>query len=174
MPQNQTSLKSAIQRYRKQPGAPINGYEWYRRAAHREGAVNIGEVTVPVRKVAGVWHVNTKDFKKALRAHEAHGAATAQAARDLRRGVTHGQDGDTIEIEGGHYHVRGRFRLEVSEYELRRHRSHGTWYCNGCNQPAVEEREIEECHLCADWGGCGRDCTLSAVRCVACGHFLCV
>lgn len=61
------------------------------------------------------------------------------------------------------------FTFKVDEYELMRKKSDGTWYCNPCNQPAETEHNKEECHLCSDWNGCGKDCTLSRIFCKKCG-----
>ena len=55
-----------------------------------------------------------------------------------------------------------------------------TWYkdraeyasyfeCRTCGRVALEEHNNPECHLCEDWNGCGRDCTLSRVYCPECG-----
>jgi len=63
-----------------------------------------------------------------------------------------------------------KFRFESSSYEINRRKSYGTWYCSTCNIPAETEHKKEECHLCSDWNGCGRDCTLSRVYCNKCGE----
>lgn len=165
-------LKSAIQRYRKEPGAPMNSYDWYRRSAQHDGVIHISPVDVPVSKAGGVWYVDNTNFKRALLAHRARRAVVARATRDIERGKILRGNGDTVEVEGGFYEVHGSFRLEVSDYERQRHRSYGTWYCNRCNKPARTKHEKPECHRCADWSGCGRDCTLSEVRCDDCGRVL--
>jgi hypothetical protein len=45
----------------------------------------------------------------------------------------------------------------------------GSYKCISCGGVAQEVHGNDECHRCEDWGGCGRDCTLSAVACKTCG-----
>jgi hypothetical protein len=61
------------------------------------------------------------------------------------------------------------FILKNSEYEIFRKKGYGTWYCKNCDIPGETEHNKEECHLCSDWNGCGKDCTLSKVYCKKCG-----
>ncbi|MGD0862064.1 MAG: hypothetical protein ABSA21_04820 [Candidatus Limnocylindrales bacterium] len=56
--------------------------------------------------------------------------------------------------------------------DLQRYRGHssGSWICAVCNVEAITEHDRAECHRCSDWGGCGRDCTLSRIVCPKCGR----
>jgi methionyl-tRNA synthetase len=132
----------------------------------------IGGTEIRVWKEKGVWYVNPKEFKAAIDRHRAVRRRVTKVTHDLHRGVIHGSDGDSVTTEEGGYEVRGNFRFVWSDRERVRHRSYGTWYCNGCNRVAETSHEKQECHRCADWDGCGRDCTLSDVRCEKCGSHL--
>ena len=61
------------------------------------------------------------------------------------------------------------FTFKVDPYLKVTGRSNGSWYCSGCDAPAVTEHNKPECHTCSDWNGCGQDCTLSKLSCRACG-----
>lgn len=68
----------------------------------------------------------------------------------------------------GIYSVHGAFHSK-SGHGYKPHRGSSTqWFCNECFQPATLEHDKDECHLCVDWNGCGRDCTLSALICDQC------
>lgn len=59
-----------------------------------------------------------------------------------------------------------------SDYEYARWKDRsGHHKCTRCGGVAEEEHFSDECHRCSDWGGCGRNCTLSGVRCTKCGTF---
>jgi hypothetical protein len=162
-------LAEAVERFLREVGSISNSYEWYRRLAQKGGAVPIGRTEIRAWKERGAWSVDAREFEAAIAAHRKRRAHVAQVSRDLSRGVIHGRDGDVIETLDGGYEVRGAFRFVWSNQERARHRSYGNWYCNRCNRPAQMKHEKEECHLCADWSGCGRDCTLSEVACATCG-----
>ena len=166
--ERQMKLAEAVDRLRREAGAPSNSYEWYRHSAQRHGRVPIGCTEIKVWKENGAWTVDAQVFEAAITAHRERRAHVARVSSDLIRGIIHGRDGDVIETSHGSYEIRGAFRLVWSHRERVRHRGYGTWYCNRCNQPAKTRNEKEECHRCADWNGCGRDCTLSEVICVSC------
>ena len=169
MEKSSVKLSDAVARFRREHGSISNSYDWYRRMAHESGLVLIGLTQIPAWKERGVWHVSDKEFGDAIAHHRKQQAYVAKVSRDLRRGVIHGKDGDTVEILGGGYKVRGEFRFVWYTSERGRHSIHGSWYCNRCNRPADTKHEKKECHLCADWGSCGQDCTLSEVACANCG-----
>lgn len=164
-------LKEAINLYSKEESTPSNSYEWYRKSAQQEGRVLIGNFNVPVYKKKGSWYVNKKEFDKAILQHNEKIKLKKQVTLDHANGIIHGKDGDIIDMEWGGYQIRRDFRFEWSDYERYRNKSDGTWYCNKCNIPAETEHDKEECHLCRDWNGCGKDCTLSKVYCFECRAF---
>jgi hypothetical protein len=43
------------------------------------------------------------------------------------------------------------------------------WACTACGYLADTEHDNMPCHVCDDWHGCGRDCTLSKIYCKKCG-----
>jgi len=163
------SLRDAIARWQHVERAPVNAYEWYRRAAHRSATVWIGETAIPASKAGGTWFVDESDLDRALAAHRQHRADVIQITADYASGVLHGQDGDTLETEWGGYRRRDLFHFAWSDVEVARKRSDGTWYCSRCLRPASTEHDNPECHRCSDWGSCGSDCTLSRVFCLTCG-----
>jgi hypothetical protein len=163
------TLAEAVERFRREVGAPANSYGWYRQRAQRHGTVLVGRTEITVWKEKGAWNVDRKKFQVAITTHRERRAHVAKVSSDLSRGIIHGRAGDVLETSAGGYSIRGIFRLVWSDHERARHRSYGAWYCNRCNQPSETKHEKEECHRCADWNGCGQDCTLSEVSCVSCG-----
>lgn len=156
-------LKDAVELYKQEERAPSNSYEWYRKSAQQSGRVSIGDTDVPAYKQKGIWYVNDKKFTEAIKRHREAIKHLKQVTADYAKGIIHGKDGKVVHTEGGGYEIRGKFRFVWSDYERARMKSDGTWYCNKCNIPAKTEHNKEECHLCSDWNGCGRDCTLSKV-----------
>jgi len=163
------TLRDAVERYAAEKRAPANTYAWYRNLAHRTGYAPFGKTDVPARKVSGSWLVRSEDLAGALEAHREYVVSVRRATEDLRRGILHGRDGDSVETEDGGYLRRGAFHFVWSDYEIGRRRSDGTWLCSTCQAPAETEHDRPECHRCSDWGSCGRDCTLSRVYCSNCG-----
>jgi hypothetical protein len=166
--EDRISLRIAVQAYRAEYGAPANAYDWYRRSAQRYGSVSIGPGEVPAVKVGNVWFVSRADLSTAIDAHRQDQETLKNRTEDFFSNVLHGVDGDTIYTESGGYRRRGPFHFVWSTYEMKTMRSNGAWYCSSCFQPADVAHDKEECHRCADWGDCGRDCTASAVRCEHC------
>ena len=78
-----------------------------------------------------------------------------------------------VKKEGSDVPVLRRVRLEDQfvQHSWFKHRGDsGSYYeCKTCGRAAREEHNNPECHLCEDWNGCGRDCTLSRVYCPECG-----
>jgi transposase-like protein len=89
---------------------------------------------------------------------------------DHKKGIFH--PGRIWISDSRYYENKGNFRKEVDTYSLARRDSDGTWYCNTCNKVAETEHKNPLCHVCSDWNGCGKDCTLSKVYCSQCGKFL--
>jgi len=165
-------LKDAVQLYHNEIKTPSNSYEWYRKSAQRNGCVPIHNTDVPAFKQDGIWCVNDKKFAEAIKQHHKAIKNLKQVTADYDKGIIHGKNGDIIHTEWGGYEIHGGFRFEWSDYKRDRMKSNGTWYHNRCNTPAETEHKKEECHLCSDWNGCGRDCTLSKIYCSKCGESL--
>lgn len=165
-------LKDAVELYKQEERSPSNSYEWYRKSAQQYGRVSIGDTDVPAYKQRGIWYLDDKKFAEAIKRHREAIKHLKQVTADYAKGIIYGKDGDVVYTEWGGYEIRGGFRFVWSDYERARMRSDGTWYCNRCNIPAETEHDKEECHLCRDWNGCGRDCTLSKVYCPKCGESL--
>jgi hypothetical protein len=165
-------LKDAVQLYRIEERTPSNSYEWYRKSAQHSGRISIGETNVSAYKEMGVWYVDRNEFAKAINQYRDSIKHLKEITADYAKGIIHGKNGDIISTEWGGYAIRGIFRFVWSDYERIKEGSSGTWYCNKCNIPAETEHKKEECHLCSDWNGCGRDCTLSRVYCSRCGASL--
>ena len=162
-------LRDAVQFYRNEEHAPSNSYDWYRKSAQQHRRVSIGETDVPAYKHKGIWHVDGKKFAEAIKRHREAIKRLKQVTADYAKGIIHGKDGDVVYTEWGGYEIHKDFRFVWSDYERVRKKSYGTWYCNKCNIPAETDHNKKECHLCSDWNGCGRDCTLSKVYCPKCG-----
>lgn len=162
-------LKDAIELYKQEDGAYSNSYEWYRKCAQGRENISISGTDVPAYKKKGVWCIDDGDFTKAIENHRTMIRRRKQVTDDYNRGVINGKDGDTVHTDFGGYNIHGAFRFVWSNYENAHMKSSGEWYCNRCNTPAETEHNKPECHLCSDWNGCGRDCTLSKVYCAKCG-----
>jgi hypothetical protein len=163
------TLREAVEQYSAESRQYVNAYDWYRQSAQRTGSVPIGNVEVPTFKLGNAWYVNAPDLEAAIQSHRDRVASIKQVTDDFGRGVLHGKDGDTAELEDGGYRLRGTFHFAWSSYEIGRKRSNGSWYCSTCMKAAETEWNNPECHRCSDWGDCGRDCRLSRVYCASCG-----
>jgi hypothetical protein len=169
---NAVSLADAVERYRRLPGAYGNAYDWYRRSAARYGQVSFGATTVSAWKRGRQWMLDSSDVERALAAHQERIEERKRLTEDYAAHVLHGGDGTRVETDWGGYRVRRDFHFAWSDYARVTQRSSGSWYCNTCFAPAREEHSRDECHTCQDWGGCGRDCTLSRIYCTECGTSL--
>lgn len=161
------TLKQAVERWRAATGYS-NSYEWYRKHAPR-GWVSFGSCQVPVVKQRGQWVLEDSSLDEALGAHSAARAKVEQVTSDYANHVLHGERGHTERTTWGGYTINQGFHFVWNDYDAARMRSDGSWYCSSCWEPASTEHEKHECHTCSDWGGCWRDCTLSAVKCDRCG-----
>ena len=68
---------------------------------------------------------------------------------------------------------RGTFRLVEEGHNRLRKMGRGTWYCR-CGEVAVAAHDKPRCDECRGGGDCGRDCSLTALRCPGCGANLTV
>jgi hypothetical protein len=159
-------LSEAVERYKREPGAYSNAYEWYRRSAQRGNEISIHGHAIPAVKVGSRWTVDEAELNTALIAMRDERALRAQRSTDYGQRVLHP---GLVTIEGGGYQVKGAFHFLWNDAARAQHRSDGCWICNGCWTAATEEHGADECHRCRDWGGCGRNCTLSRIYCSACG-----
>jgi hypothetical protein len=156
-----------------------NAYDWYRRDAQRGGRIWLGTgcqlepggerpVMVSARKIGGRWMVDAEGFRSAL--HELDRAqgelamiTAAYEDQQLLGGV-----GKSLRTSWGGYRVADRFHFVWNSMSIYRHDSYGIWRCNTCWKPAETQHDRAECHICSDWGTCGRDCTLSGIACGTC------
>lgn len=161
------SLAEALDRYQRESGYS-NAYSTLREHAARSGVVHLG-TRIRVRKVHGRWTVRLKDLEQGLAAERRWRAERARLTSDYEKRILHGSDGAQIWTDWGYYQRRGAFHF-VHYDRVPRWDSSGDWVCSSCWNVARTEHENPECHLCSDWNGCGRDCTLSAIRCDSCGH----
>jgi len=162
-------LREAVRRLAAEPGAPANAFEWYRRDAHKRGAVALGGTDVPAIKQGRSWVVPTRAINVAIAAAKRARKRIGDATQAYEKEVLVGEDGETIHTTWGGYRRHGPFRNEWSDKDRYQQRSDGMWLCNSCNLPALLQHEKPTCHRCEDWGGCGKDCTLSGVKCQGCG-----
>lgn len=162
------SLATAIDRYRQEKGAFSNSYEWYRKQAHSDGHISIAGVNIPVSKIRNQWHLREQDLEQAILQHKLALKELRKITEDYHSRILHGNDGAAVHTEWGGYKIKNSFHFVWSDMDKYRKKSDGSWICNLCFELAGLEHNREECHLCADWGGCGRDCTLSRVFCTQC------
>ena len=159
------TLAAAVKQFRDISGY-ANAYQWYRRQASEGGRVSFGGCSVRTEKVGNRWMADPADVRTALATFdeeikERHRATLAYAA-----GVLEG--GGRVETDWGWYEARGAFHL-ANFRQAKPSRGGQEWYCSTCLKPASLERNRAECHRCSDWGSCGGDCTISAVKCDECG-----
>jgi len=166
------TLADAVAQFQARKGAYKSSYERYRRDAKERGRVSLGVVTVRATKDGKAWLVDDEEVVRALIAWDEHYALLEQRTEDLQNGIIHGKEGERIEILHGWYETHGGFRKEWNSRGRVHGDTDGYWMCNGCNTSASQKHEKDECRVCRDWGGCGRDCKLSEVYCTACGTSL--
>jgi hypothetical protein len=164
------SLREAVDRWKRESGSS-NAYDWYRKQAHRDGRVWFGGPHLDAWKVGNQWVVGTRDLEAAITARREERARIAGVTADYERRVLH-DGGGTQLLNWGGYRISGSFHLVWNDQAVARRDSDGSWYCNTCWKSASLEYNGQECHTCSDWGGCGGDCTLSAVCCLTCGTSL--
>jgi len=93
------TLAEAVDRYRQEPGAASNAYEWYRKRAQAEGRVSIGRTTVNAVKVGRQWMVEAADVECAISAHRENVAEQHRATEDYKAQVLRGHDGATVRTD---------------------------------------------------------------------------
>jgi rubrerythrin len=160
------SLADAVKRYKAEPGAVSNAYEWYRKDAHRSGTVYIGGGRIPAVKVGSQWTVMVSDLEAALTSHQERRAHIARVTEDYEAHVLH--EGDQVLTWGG-YRNHGDFHFAWNNYEVGRRKSDGSWYCNVCFTPARHENNQLDCPVCTDRGSCRGDCFSITIYCPQCG-----
>ena len=168
------SLTAALNELRRR-GCYVS-VEGAREQARRLGHFQVGTVSVAITFVGSRTFLDPQELDRAIAkcqaAEQAKRERLAEVTRDFRNGILHGNDGGTVEIEDGGYSLHGSFYFVWSDIARYNRKSDGTWYCRMCQRPAATEHNKPECHLCSDWNGCGRDCTLSLVYCTECGASL--
>lgn len=162
------SLASAINHYRQEEGAYSNSYEWYRKQAHSDGHISIAGVNIPVSKIRNQWHLREQDLEQAILQHKLALKELHKVTEDYRSRILHGNDGATVRTEWGGYEIKRSFHFVWNNMDRNRMKNYGSWICNTCFELAELEHNREECHVCADWGGCRNDCRLSRVFCTEC------
>ncbi|WP_234551237.1 hypothetical protein [Rhodococcus qingshengii] len=159
-------LSYAVDRFKREPGAPSNSYDWYRKCATRDGTVWFGGPRIAAVKPGRRWMVDETEFEDALLKHREQRARMNRMTADYDSQILHS---DTVITNGGGYQVKGGFHFLWNDMGVAHHRSDGFWRCNTCWTHAATERNREECHRCRDWSPCGNDCSLSRVYCPTCG-----
>ncbi len=159
-------LSDAVDRFKREPGAPSNAYDWYRKCATRDGTFWLGYHRIAAVKQGRRWMVDEADLEDALIKHREQRAHVDRMTADYESRILHP---DTVLTIGGGYWVKGGFHFLWNDMDRARLRSNGFWRCNTCWDPAATERNREECHRCRDWSSCGNDCTLSRIYCSTCG-----
>jgi len=166
-------LKDAVGNYSPEKGI-YSSYNTYRKHAKESGSIFIGNKSIPVHKEKGTWWINKDDFDLVVNTiitnRKNEEKAREFTTEQYKKGIF--RPGIVYLSDYFYYDNKGDFRLEVDVIRQYRKKSDGVWYCNTCNKPAETEHNNPECHVCADWGGCGKDCTLSRVFCPRCGKSL--
>ncbi len=163
------TLREAYDRWRRETGIS-NAYDWYRRNAQSGGRVfdQSSGVEGSARKVGNTWMIAERELEEALDARRVREDEINRATADYANHILHGEPGQTVEMRGGFYrvfygiHVRTVCSPDPAWDGIQ------TWRCSICWKHAATEHNNPECHLCSDWGGCGRDCTFSRAFCLDC------
>lgn len=159
-------LSDAVDRFKRESGAPSNSYDWYRKNATRDGTVLLGSHRVPAVKQGRRWMVDEADLEDALTKHRDQRAHVNRTTANYDSRILHP---GIMETNGGGYRVKGDFHFLWNDIDVAHHRSDGFWRCNECWTSAATEHNREECHRCQDWNPCGDGCTLSRIYCSICG-----
>jgi hypothetical protein len=171
-------LRDAVERFRRERGSYGNAYEWYRKQAQRSGRVWMGEqrqlvskgdTEIRAVKVGRTWMVNPIELEARLTEHRLEQAERQQITDDFEAHVLYGESGTVIRTSFGSYTVGRDFHTVHYDSFKPWKDAYAHWTCNGCWKPGSTEHNKPECHTCSNWGGCGRDCTLSRVFCEDCG-----
>ncbi|MDV8004549.1 hypothetical protein [Rhodococcus sp. IEGM 1318] len=159
-------LSEAVDRFKREPGAPSNSYDWYRKCASRDGTVWFGGPRIATVKQGRRWMVDEADLEDALLKHRGQRAYVDLMTAEYDSRILH--SGTVLTIGGG-YWVKGGFHFIWKDIDGAHQQSSGFWRCNTCWAASATERNREECHRCRDWSPCGNDCTLSRIYCSTCG-----
>ncbi len=164
-------LREAVEKYKAVTDF-ASALGTYRDHAASMGTVFLG-VEMPAHKdVRGWWVVRHSDLTRGLAAERARQKRMAKAGADYARHVLHGRDGERILTDGYFsYERRGAFHILYDRRVAPWDGNRRVWKCNKCFESAAEENDYDWCLRCDDGQSCdvGVGCTLSAVRCDACG-----
>jgi hypothetical protein len=164
------SLKDALSQLSGEASPSLSSYKRLRRQAHSGGGIFIGGKYVAARKVRGRWMINEMQLQRALVMQRAAIAYMKKRTADYNACILHPNNPEgSNATEWGGYVVHREFHYRWITYQRMTQTSDGCWICNTCWRPASTENNNPECHICADWGHCGRDCTLSRIFCKECG-----
>lgn len=162
----QVPLTEAVDRFKKEPGAWQNAYDWYRQSAARNGTVSFNNHRITAIKAGRRWMVDETEFEAALASYRQGRGHLERISADYNARILHP---GTVRVLGGGYTVRGAFHFRWDDMARALKRSDGFWRCNTCWAPAALEHSRDECGRCRNWSSCGRDCTLSRIFCCKCG-----
>jgi len=166
--EDQVPLADAVAMYRAACGH-ASSLQTYRKHAAEGGRVHLG-VSIPAAKDRrGRWVVPRPALDRGIATELERLAGIRQATVDYRNHVLRGPENVRVDTDWGFYEVRGAFHFHFDRTDAYRKRNNGTWVCNFCWTSTQDEHGREECHTCSDWGDCGQNCTLSAIRCDECG-----
>ncbi len=125
--------------------------------------------SIRAHKVGGRWLVDEHEFAAALEEAVLARKELEQISQKYSDKLLVGEAGRRVNTTWGYY-VAGTVFHERIDYRAAYLGGRGSLHrCNGCWEIATYERDRPECHLCRDWGSCGRDCTRSAIICATCG-----
>ncbi|MEV0711564.1 hypothetical protein [Nocardia aurea] len=167
-------LAEAVTRYQREPGATSNAYSWYRKWASQEGRAWFGGTAIRAIKENGRWTVDDTELAAAFDAHRESLAHKARMTADYEARTLHNPDPGAsgrsiVPLDWGGYEMREFFHFFWNDRAQAMKFSDGQWICNTCWKSAGAEWKGEKCHRCTDWSPCGHDCTLTLIRCDACG-----
>jgi hypothetical protein len=172
------TLRAAYDRYQREYPRSCNAYDWYRRSAQSSGRVSFGSgrqllsgvsTELRVDKLGNRWMVKLDDLDAAMAEARAAHMELAMIDTEYEAHRLLVGPGKSVRTSWGGYSVAEHFHFSWNSMQIYQHGSAGQWICSACWKVAHMEHGKPECHACSDWGGCGRDCTLSAVTCIDCG-----
>lgn len=169
MAEDEVPLRQAHEQY-KAVADHVSTLGTYREHAATMGKVLLG-VWAPTHKDArGHWVVQRDDLERGLKIEQQAQERMAQMGADYARHVLRGREGERILTDADFSYERcGAFHVVYDHRVSRWEGSGRSWVCNACWMRAVEEHGYDYCLRCDNLQSCTIDCTLSAVRCEACG-----
>jgi hypothetical protein len=157
-------LVDAVAEYRAVCGY-ASSVETYRKHAAQSGSVHLGASVTATKDRRGRWVVSRIDLDSGLAAERERMNRIARRTADYGNHILDRSTTERMPTEWGYYEVRRNFHFRYDTIDAYRKRSNGTSICNTCWTSTQTEHDHPECHASSDWGDCGRDCTLSAIRC---------